>query len=201
MTSDAPPLPIVRHHRRPIFENRVMRVCLDHVEAADGQTIPDYVVVMPRGSLEPRIAGVTILPVLDGRILLHRMYRHPMDAWFWEAPRGLVDEGECPETAARRELTEETGLVCPAGGLLPLGTYVPDNATLVARGALFAALDCRIERERDDSEMGLGHAHGFTLGEALAMATDSRIEDSSTLLALYRYAAAVTDGRAKEAGT
>src|SRR6478752_7462190 len=38
----------------------------------------------------------------------------------WSIPKGLPDEGESLEEAARRETLEETGLV--AGALVPLGT-------------------------------------------------------------------------------
>ncbi|KAK0210462.1 NUDIX hydrolase domain-like protein [Desarmillaria ectypa] len=36
-------------------------------------------------------------------------YRPPVDAYIIELPAGLIDEGETPETAAIRELEEETG--------------------------------------------------------------------------------------------
>jgi predicted NUDIX family NTP pyrophosphohydrolase len=40
----------------------------------------------------------------------------------WSIPKGLPDEGEELEAAARRELLEETGVV--AGDLVPLGSIV-----------------------------------------------------------------------------
>ncbi|HVX10551.1 MAG TPA: NUDIX domain-containing protein [Pirellulales bacterium] len=40
----------------------------------------------------------------------------------WSIPKGLPEEGESLETAARRELLEETGIV--AGGLVELGSIV-----------------------------------------------------------------------------
>jgi predicted NUDIX family NTP pyrophosphohydrolase len=41
----------------------------------------------------------------------------------WDIPKGLADAGEDYETAARRELDEETGLQVPSGALLSLGEY------------------------------------------------------------------------------
>lgn len=38
----------------------------------------------------------------------------------WSIPKGLMEPGEDPEAAARREFAEEVGTV-PAGALLPLG--------------------------------------------------------------------------------
>lgn len=43
------------------------------------------------------------------------------DAGAWTLPKGLVEEGELPEDAARREFTEETGWSAQ-GELLALGT-------------------------------------------------------------------------------
>jgi ADP-ribose pyrophosphatase len=44
------------------------------------------------------------------KILINREYRMAMGRWVYNFPAGLIDEGETPEQAARRELKEETGL-------------------------------------------------------------------------------------------
>ena len=38
-----------------------------------------------------------------------RQYRYPLDAWIYELPAGLIDEGENASQAAIREMKEETG--------------------------------------------------------------------------------------------
>lgn len=45
-----------------------------------------------------------------GQMLCVRQYRRAIDAYTLEAPAGLIDDGETPEAAARRELQEEAGL-------------------------------------------------------------------------------------------
>ena len=44
------------------------------------------------------------------KILINKEYRMAMGKWIYNFPAGLIDEGETPEQAARRELKEETGL-------------------------------------------------------------------------------------------
>lgn len=57
--------------------------------------------------------GIVIYPVWKrepDKLVMIRQYRYPLDAWIYELPAGLVDEGESPQEAAIREMKEETGL-------------------------------------------------------------------------------------------
>ena len=49
----------------------------------------------------------------DGRMVMVRQYRHALGQTCFEIVAGVTEQGEDPETAARRELQEETGY---AGG-------------------------------------------------------------------------------------
>ena len=49
----------------------------------------------------------------DGQIVMERQYRHGLGKTCYEIPCGVIEEGESPLEAARRELLEETGY---AGG-------------------------------------------------------------------------------------
>ncbi|SFG74255.1 NUDIX hydrolase [Oribacterium sp. WCC10] len=44
------------------------------------------------------------------RILLNKEYQMAVGDWVYNFPSGLIDEGETPTEAAKRELMEETGL-------------------------------------------------------------------------------------------
>jgi ADP-ribose pyrophosphatase len=59
-----------------------------------------------------RHAGAVAIAALDaeGRLVLVRQYRQAVGEWLVEVPAGRLEPGEDPETAARRELEEETGL-------------------------------------------------------------------------------------------
>ena len=59
-----------------------------------------------RGPVKRRSAGIVVVRQQDGdwRFLLLRAYRN------WDFPKGLIEPGEQPLTAAQRETREETGL-------------------------------------------------------------------------------------------
>ncbi|AZI41418.1 NUDIX hydrolase [Deinococcus psychrotolerans] len=46
----------------------------------------------------------------SGELLCVKQFRHAVNAYTTEVPAGLIDAGETPEAAARRELQEEAGL-------------------------------------------------------------------------------------------
>ena len=56
-------------------------------------------------------ASVVLIPIEDdGRVVIVKQYRAPLDREMWEFPAGRLDEGESAEDAARRECEEEIGL-------------------------------------------------------------------------------------------
>lgn len=58
----------------------------------------------------PRPDAVSIVPMLpDGRLLLIREFRYPLNAWCISLPAGLMEPGEELRTCVERELKEETG--------------------------------------------------------------------------------------------
>ena len=60
----------------------------------------------------PRVDAVMIIMTdrAHERLLLVREFRLELDREIYGLPAGLIDPGETPEEAARRELKEETGL-------------------------------------------------------------------------------------------
>src|SRR5262249_52666278 len=68
---------------------------------------------------------VSIAPVAEsGQFVLVRQYRHGIDAMSLEFPGGIIEAGEDPAAAARRELGEETGY--GDGSLISLGSCHPN---------------------------------------------------------------------------
>jgi ADP-ribose pyrophosphatase len=77
----------------------------------------------------------------EERVLVVRQYRPAVEQYTLELPAGLLDSGEDPEVAARRELLEETGY--EAGEMEALGTMDPDTGRLGNRIWNFIATDLR----------------------------------------------------------
>lgn len=77
----------------------------------------------------------------EGRILFVRQYRFGREALTTEIPGGMVDPGEDPLEAARRELREETGY--EAERWLSLGRLEPNPAMQDNLCHLFLALGAR----------------------------------------------------------
>jgi predicted NUDIX family NTP pyrophosphohydrolase len=59
----------------------------------------------------------------------------------WSVPKGLLEPGEEPLDAARREFREETGVPLPDGELLPLGDVRTSGGKTVSVWALDADVD------------------------------------------------------------
>jgi predicted NUDIX family NTP pyrophosphohydrolase len=64
------------------------------------------------------------------------------DLGVWSLPKGQVEEGEEPLDAAKREFSEETGILVPVGEFIPLGeVQYPNGGKKVLAWAIEADFD------------------------------------------------------------
>lgn len=181
------PRPFQIKARRSVARNTRFNLRFDHLLTDDGEEIPSFLVVEPLTRAADGCTGVAVLPVVEGQILLQRVYRHPVSRWGWEVPRGFIDEGETAAEAARRELAEETGLLCAPEDLWPLGELSPEPGVIDARILLFAATVCREDANLRQPELGCGERRLFT-PEALAdLAGSEAFSCATSMVCFYRY--------------
>ena len=76
---------------------------------SDRLRLPDGAVKDPYYVIERPDAAIVFPLTGEGEVVLVRQYRPAIDRVEFGLPAGLVEEGEEPEKAARRELSEETG--------------------------------------------------------------------------------------------
>lgn len=85
-----------------LFEGKIVRLELLEVELADGTRAPREII---------RHADAVCAAVLTraGKVVFVRQYRKAVERFLLEIPAGLINPGEEPDAAVRRELHEEIG--------------------------------------------------------------------------------------------
>lgn len=182
--------------RRTACANRLFEVFFDRLDAGEGRTVDDYLIVRPRQQHADGVAGICVLPERDGRIGLMRGYRHQLDREVWQAPAGFAEPRETAAETALRELREETGLACPPERLVSLGRFLPDAGLIEAAVALFVARNvaplpgCGALTY----EPGVGRLVYFAPADLMALLRTTPDMGASTLVACFRYLALRGEG-------
>lgn len=141
------------------FENLV-EVKTDSQEIFDGFIVHllKDTVTLPNGHEAFRevirlVGAVAVVPVLDdGRVIMERQFRYPLNEVITEIPAGKLDSfNEDRLSAAKRELREETGYT--AAEWIPLGDYHPSPAYCDEKITLYLARGLTAgDRELDEDE-------------------------------------------------
>lgn len=141
-----------------------------------------------------RHPGAVAVAAVDdaGRILLIRQYRHPMGAYMWEIPAGLLDQaGEDPLECARRELVEEAGVTAEVWSTLLTLALSPGGTS--ERITVFRATGLTIDEE---SRPHTGEAEErelpqlwIPIAEAVERCLDGSIANATAVSAILALAA------------
>lgn len=92
---------VIRHVNR--YEGVIVQVDMEMVKVPNGNITMREVVRHPGGVCVVALDG-------DGMVAMVRQYRFPIGEHLLELPAGKLEPGEEPLPAAKRELSEETGL-------------------------------------------------------------------------------------------
>jgi ADP-ribose pyrophosphatase len=97
----------------------------------DGTIIDPYFVV------ELPVSATALAITEEGKVLLIKQYRYPIDEIIYEIPGGFIDEGEDAVAGMKRELLEETGYVFD--NIEPLGRIAANPGVLNCFTEIFLA--------------------------------------------------------------
>lgn len=156
---------------REILHGDFLNALRDTVLLPDGSQATREYIIHPG-------AVMIVAQLDDGRVVLERQYRYPVQQVMVEFPAGKIDAGEDSLVCARRELLEETGYTArqwaKAGVLYPVISYSTERIDIWFARDLHAG-----ERQLDAGEFL--DVFTATPAELLACCSDGRITDAKTL--------------------
>ncbi len=168
-----------RQSSKRIADCRVFKVREDFCEReSDGATHNFFVIENPD--------WVNVIALTkDDRIVLIEQYRQGTEEITLEIPGGMIDEGEEPERAARRELAEETGY--ETGEFILLGKSRPNPAINTNWMYHYLALNCEktLETAFDEHESLATKIASRTEVESLI--ADGKITHSLAVAGFYYF--------------
>lgn len=158
------------------YSGVIVDVTLDNVRLHDGTLTKREVVHHP--------GGVTILPVdVDGTVYCVRQYRYVFGRMTLEACAGKLEYGEDPRSAALRELSEETGLVCDE--LIELGEVYATPGYCSEVLHVYLALGLHQHEAHPDAGEFVD-VEKYHIYDLLDMVMDGRIKDGKTIVAVLK---------------
>jgi 8-oxo-dGTP pyrophosphatase MutT (NUDIX family) len=116
---------------------------------------------------------------------LLRQYRYVAGGWIWELPAGKLEPAEPPEDTARRELSEEAGVV--ATDWVNLGSLLSSPGVFAEVIHLYLARGLSASRPQpEDSEVL--EVHWVSFRQACDMALSGELRDAKTTIGVLRAA-------------
>jgi ADP-ribose pyrophosphatase len=158
-----------------VYKGIFLNMKRDQVRLPDGQTALREYLTHP--------GAVAIVPILsDGRVLLERQYRYPIDQAVIEIPAGKLDPNEDPLVCAKRELQEETGYQARSweflGRIHPVISYSNEFIDI------YLAQDIEPGQAHLDEEEFLD-VFAASIEEIEAWIAQGRITDVKTIISIY----------------
>lgn len=89
---------------RTVYSGHIFDIIQQTIDTPDGLRVERDLI-----KHAPAVAMLALTP--DNQVLINREYRVGINAESFALPAGLMDPGEVPTVAAKRELEEETGYV------------------------------------------------------------------------------------------
>lgn len=157
------------------YQGRAFSIRRDQVRLPDGRAASLDIV--------EHVGSVVILPLDDdGRLLFVRQYRHAARLDLLELPAGTLNGDEAPDTCARREVREETGMA--AGQLEYLGGFYLAPGYSTEYMHVYLATGLYADPLEADADEFLS-VEKVPVQEALGLPAKGLLPDAKSLAALF----------------
>ncbi|MBO6144639.1 MAG: NUDIX hydrolase [Prevotella sp.] len=151
----------------------------DELELPDGRIVPEYYVLE-----YPDWVNVIAI-TKDGHFVMERQYRHALGCTCFELPCGVMEDGETPLEAAKRELAEETGY--GTGEWKELMALSANPSTMTNLTHCFLATDVeKVSEQHLDPTEELS-VHLLTREEVLHLLRNNEMMQSLMVAPLLKY--------------
>ena len=163
--------------RRVVYSYRPwLEVAVEKIALPDGRVIEEFLQLRAQDF-------VVVVPFTDnGQIVTIRSYKHGPRRVSLALPAGLIDAGEAPESAARRELLEETGY--EAADWERIGSFVVDSNYGLNTEHAFIARGARKVREPESGDLEEIQVELHTRDEVLAAIRSGEVAQLSSAAAI-----------------
>ncbi len=160
-----------------IYDGVILHVCKDTVTLPNGKTA--------RRELIRHVGAVGIVPLTDdGKVIVERQYRYPLDMVITEIPAGKLDsKNEDRLEAAKRELREETGIT--ADEWIEMGVYYPAAAYTDEKITLYLAKGLHFGEQQLDEDEFL-NIEAVPLETLVEEVLSGKITDGKTQVAILK---------------
>ncbi len=160
--------------REFVYTGRIINLRLDKVVLPDGRETLREIVEHP--------GAVAVVPVLsDGRVILVKQFRKPVEEVLLEIPAGKLEKGEDAESCVLRELEEETGF--RAGEISKILEYFPSPGFSNECIHLFEAGELH-EGKKNLQQDELIETVFLSVPEILKLIKSGEIKDSKTIIGM-----------------
>ena len=162
-----------------IFDGVILNVKRDRVRLPNGHESVREVIC--------HVGAVCVVPVTeDGRVVVERQYRYPIDQVITEIPAGKLDSKEEDRLhAAKRELAEETGIT--ADHWTDMGLYYPAPAYSDEKIIMYLAQGLHLGKQHLDEDEFL-NVEFVPLEELVEEILSGTITDGKTQVAILKAA-------------
>ncbi|WAT19753.1 ADP-ribose pyrophosphatase [Bacillus halotolerans] len=162
--------------KEQIFSGKVIDLYVEDVELPNGKTSKREIVKHP--------GAVAVLAVTDeGKIIMVKQFRKPLERTIVEIPAGKLEKGEEPEYTALRELEEETGYTAKKLTKITAFYTSPGFADEIVHVFLAEELSV-LEEKRELDEDEFVEVMEVTLEDALKLVESREVYDAKTAYAI-----------------